>query len=132
MKIQILGGTIMRIENKVLCHWDMIRFVKEEHLINKDGTQRVLSVSNGEAFEYMIFLGKDDSNTGYEVMVYKSEPTDKYIPRVEDKVNHFEENDEYISFFFNSFEDAHNFVERLPYFHEEYKVRPTRKIEFEN
>lgn len=89
----------MQMEKKLFCHWDLVRFVSEEHLKKEDGTFLTLSVTHGDKLELMIFLGKDDSNSDYEVRVYKSEPTDKYIPNENDNVKKYEENDEYATFF---------------------------------
>ena len=74
-----------------------------------------LSVTDGNKFEFMIFLGKDDSNSCYEVRVYKSEPGDKYVPNEHDKVSRYEENDEYATFFFEEYEDAHRFTDMVGY-----------------
>ena len=118
----------MQVEKKLFCHWDLVRFVSEEHLQQDDGTLLTLSVAEGEKLELMIFLGKDDSNSGYEVRVYKNEPGDKYIPNEDDKVSRYEENDEYATFFFDEYEDAHRFTYLLGYLHPEYKKRPVKKI----
>lgn len=101
----------MQVEKKLFCHWDLVRFVTEEHLKQEDGTFLTLSVTDGGKLEFMIFLGKDDSNSGYEVGVYKSKPTDKYIQKENDNVKKYEENDEYASFFFDEYEKAHYFTD---------------------
>ena len=85
----------MQVQKKLCCHWDLVRFVSEKHLQEDDGTFLTLSVTEGNKLELMIFLGKDDSNSGYEVRVYKNEPGDKYVPNENDKVSRYEENDEY-------------------------------------
>ena len=118
----------MQVQDKVFCHWDLVRFISEKHLQKDDGTFMTLSVTDGEKLEFMIFLGKDDSNSGYEVRVYKSEPGDKYVPNEYDKVSRYEENDEYATFFFNTYEDAHSFTDSIGYLHPEYKKRPVEKI----
>jgi len=125
-----LGGIFMfmQVEKKLFCHWDLVRFVSEKHLKQDDGTFFTLSVTDGENFEFMIFLGKDDSNSDYEVRVYKSEPSDKYVPNEYDNVKRYEENDEYASFFFDEYEKALRFVDFLTCIHPEYKVRPIRRI----
>lgn len=117
----------MQVAKKLFCHWDLVRFVTEEDLKEEDGTFLTLSITDGGKFEYMIFLGKDDSNSGYEVRVYKSETSDKYVPNENDNVKRYEENDEYASFFFDEYEKAHEFADWLGYFHPEYKKRPVRK-----
>ena len=118
----------MQEKKKLFCHWDLVRFVSEKHLQKDDGTFLTLSVTDGNKWEFMIFLGRDDSNSCYEVRVYKSESGDKYVPNEYDKVNRYEENDEYATFFFDKYKDAHSFVEMLGYLHPEYKKRPVREI----
>ena len=122
----------MQVQKKLLCHWDLVRFVSEKHLQKEDGTFMILSVTDGDQFELMIFLGKDDSNSGYEVRVYKNEPTDNYIQNEYDNVSRYEENDKYASFFFEEYENALNFTKSIAYVHPEYKKRPVRKIDLEN
>ena len=118
----------MQLTKKLLCHWDLVRFVSEAHLNGKDGTNFTLSVIDGKDIELMIFLEKDKESSNFEVRVYKSKPTDKYIPNDRDEVLRYEENDEYATFFFENFENAHIFVDMLGYVHKEYRVRPIRKV----
>lgn len=122
----------MQVERKVFCHWDLVRFIKEEVLKQDDGTFLTLSVTHGEKVELMIFLGKDDSTSDYEVRVYKGKPTDKYVPHKYDEVKRFEENDEYATFFFQEFDQALHFTELLGYVHPEYQGRPCRIIGEDN
>jgi len=118
----------MQLEKKIFCHWDFVRFVSESDLQKEDGTFLTLSVSERNEFELMIFLGKDDSNSCYEVRVYKSKPTNTYVPHMYDNVSRYEENDEYATFFFENYEHAHRFIQMVGYRHPEYKKRPIRKI----
>jgi len=126
----------VQLEKKIYCHWDLVRFITEDHL-KKDGSFRTMSVThtiqkkNKEtvSYEMMIFLGKSDSGNEYEVRVYKSKPDDKYVPKEQDKVKRYEENDEFATFYFNDFEKAHEFVDCLDYRHPEYKARPMEVIE---
>lgn len=117
----------MQLEKKIFCHWDLVRFVSKENLKQEDGTFLTLSVTNGK-LEYMMFLGKSDSDSEYEVRIYKSKPNDKYIPNEHDNVKRYEENDEFVTFYFDEYEDAHEFIDWIPYNHCEYKVRPSRPI----
>lgn len=121
----------MQVQKKLLCHWDLVRFVSEKHLQQDDGTSLTLSVTDGDKLEFMIFLGKDDTNSCYEVRVYKSEPEDKYVPNKYDKVSRYEENDEYATFFFDQYADAKSFTELLGALHPEYRKRPVKKVEEE-
>ena len=116
----------MQLEKKLFCHWDLFRFLEEEHIINENITVSIIETGD---LELMIFLAKqEESLNEYEVRVYKTENTGKYIPFEEDNVKSIEENDEYITFIFNDFKSAHNFVDWLPYNHPEYRERPTRPI----
>ena len=117
----------MQLDSKVFCHWDIVRFIKEENLL-KNGVFRTLSVTEGNSAELMIFLGKADNDSDYEVRVYKNTPTDKYVPNECDNVKRYEENDDYATFIFEQFDDAHEFVDTLSYRHNEYRVRPITSI----
>lgn len=117
----------MQLEVKAFCHWDFVRFINEKSLVH-NGTFVTLSVTDSDRAELMIFLGKADNNSDYEVRVYKSKPTDKYIPNEYDNVKHYEENDEYATFIFENFEYALDFIDTLSYRHTEYKVRPITPI----
>lgn len=119
----------MQVEKKLFCHWDLVRFVTEDYLLQEDGTFVTLSVTDGENSELMIFLGKDESNSEYEVRVYKNDPNDKYVPNEFDNVKSYEENNEYASFFFDEYEDAHEFTESIGYNHPEFSTRPVKEIE---
>ena len=116
----------MQLERKIYCHWDLVRFVTKEHLSKDYGY--TLSVTVNSQYELMIFLGLSEDGSEYEVRVYKSEPTDKYVPNKYDKVVRFEENDEYITFYFDNYEDANGFAYLLCHIHPEYKKRPVRRI----
>lgn len=118
----------MQVQKKLFCHWDLVRFVEEKHLQNEDGTFSTLSVTDGNEYEFMIFLGKDNSGFGYEVRVYKCNSEDKYVPNEHDNVSRYEENEEYATFFFGEYEAAHKFIDELSYSHPEYKKRPVQKI----
>ena len=122
----------MQVQEKIFCHWDLVRFVSEKTLQKDDGTFWTLSVTDGNKLEFMIFLGKDDSNSCYEVRDYKSEPGDKYVPNKYDKVSRYEENDEYATFFFDKYEDANSFTEMVGCLHPEYKERPVQEIPKKN
>lgn len=112
---------------KLYCHWDLVRFVKEEHILKDEG--RILSVTESNKYELMIFLKKTDDGSGYDVRVHKARPTDKYVPhKYGDKVRRVEENDEYATFFFDDFNSARDFASRVLYLHKEYRARPVKEI----
>ena len=117
----------MQLNRKIFCHWDFCRFVTEEHLLQDGGY--TLSLTDSNKYELMIFLGKADDYSGYEVIVYKAQSTDKYKPHeFDDKVTRYEENDDCVIFFFKNFSDAHEFVTIVMCSHDEFKTRPVRKI----
>lgn len=117
----------MQLKRKIYCHWDICRFVTEQHLL-KDGGY-TLSVTESNKYELMIFLGKSDSGSGYEVRVYKAQPADNYVPHeFDNNVTRYEENDEYVTFFFENFEYAHEFVTISVHMHKEFKTRPVQEI----
>ena len=122
----------MQLQRKVYCRWDFVRFISERHLQKEDGTFCTLSVTEGGKLELMIFLGKGDDNSSYEVRVYKNEPGDKYVPHECDNVSRYEENDEYATFFFEEYEDACSFTAMIGYLHPEYKKRPVQEIPEKN
>lgn len=78
----------------------------------------------------MIFLGKEECSQRYEVRVYKANINDHYNPHFGDGVNSYEENDKYVSFFFDSFEKGIYFISMIPYWHPEYRKRIVKKIIF--
>lgn len=121
----------MQLKDRAFCHWDLVRFFPEKLLTKEDGKPLTLSVITNHSRELMIFLGKNDTNTGFEVRVYKAKPENKYVPNEIDKgIVSYEENDEYATFIFNHYYDARDFVEMLGYVHEEYRTRPApRTIE---
>lgn len=117
------------MDNKksILCHWDLVRFIKKEHLVDAMGVNRVLSVCDGKRIELMIFLGKEENGENYEVRVYKAKAKDKYVPKTYDNILSYTECDEYVSFFFDEFHKGISFIEFLPS-HPEYRERPVREI----
>lgn len=119
----------MENRKKILCHWDIVRFIKEDKFVQECGPDAVISVCEGKRTELMIFLGKEENGENYEVRVYKAKPTDKYVPQPNDNILRYEENDEYASFFFDSFEKGTTFIEFLGPIHQEYHVRPVRVID---
>ena len=117
----------MQLKRKIYCHWDICRFVTEEHLL-KDGGY-TLSVTESNKYEIMIFLGKNDDGSGYEVRVYKAHPTDKYVPHeFDNNVTRYEENEEYVAFFFEDYASANEFITLVIHVHKEFRRRPVREI----
>ena len=100
----------MKFESVVYCHWDLLRFMNETEISEKNNTLSL--VAEGE-LELMIFLSKKNEGQGYEVRVYKTEM-------------------EFDEFSFDDFGSAREFMENIPYEHPEYEERPARKIDKKN
>lgn len=96
-------------KEKTYAHWDIFRFLKEEHL-EENGCIALSDTRNGKNYDLMVYLFKE--NEKYIVRVYKSD----------------EEND-FDKFEFDYFYDAKEFVDNLAYEHPEYKERPYKVIE---
>ena len=124
----------MQLEKLILCDRIFWGFVLETDLTD-DYTISLTdhkSSFSGETVqvELMIFLGKSDDKSEFEVIIYKSDKADKYIPnKYYDDVKRYEEYEDYISFFFSDFSSAHTFINLLTYMHPEFKKRPVRPIE---
>lgn len=120
----------MQLDKKIYCHWDLCRFLSEEHLLEDDclHTISVIDIIENNKVELMIFLGKDEQSSDYEVRIYKLRETDKYIKNKRDKSKRCEENDEYVRFFFEEFDLARDFLNMFSILHPEFKMRPLKKI----
>jgi len=118
----------MQVEKRAYCNFQLVRFVREDKLIdNDDGTFWTLSVVDSKKVELMIFLGKEDTNSMYEVRIYKSKTSDMYVPHESDEVFKYEESLKYTTFFFDNFNKAKNFIATLNDYHKEYMLRPIVK-----
>ena len=117
----------MQLFKKLFCHWDLVRFIPEECIVERGFT---ISLTDGHNLEFMIFLGRADNNSEYEVKIYKNRPDDKYVPsKLDNNIKRYEENDKYTIFFFDDYAFANQFVSLVGYAHPEYQVRPVREIE---
>ena len=114
----------MQVEKRAYCHCNLVRFVPEHKLIDDDGTFWTLSVIDPKKGELMIFLGKEDHDSMYEVRVCKSKTNDRYVPHEADEVSKYEESLRYTTFFFDNFNKAKNFIATLNDYHKEYMLRP--------
>ena len=94
-------------KEKIYCHWDIIRFLKEEQVSNK--CIALEHVGGKVHYDLMVYLYKEGEK--YLVDIYKSE----------------DEND-FDRFLFDDFREVRDFVDYLPYKHPEYKERPFVKI----
>lgn len=92
---------------KTYVHWDLVRFITEDKIENS--CMALAEYGSDTIYDLMVYLFKNDNK--WLVLVYKSE-----------------EADDFDSFDFDSFDDAHEFVETLSWKHPEYKTRPFKKI----
>lgn len=119
----------MQLNNMIYCNSAVFSiFVTEELLQKKNYSVSITDYYN--LIEYMIFLGKKDDDSCYEVIIYKANQDNIYIPHNLDKIENFEETEEYIIFYFENFEFAHEFIETLFCRHPEYIERPIRERTF--
>ena len=100
----------MENRRKLYCYHDMIRFMTEEIL-------------KGCSHDQTSHHGKR-----YEVRIYKAHIDDCYVSHLGDCFQSYEEYDEYISFFFETFEQGIYFMSMIPEHHPEYRERVVRKI----
>lgn len=94
--------------DKTYCHWDIIRFLKEDQVSD-----------NCIALEYV------EGETHYDLMVYLYKEGDKYLVDVYKS----KDKNDFDRFSFDNFREARDFMCYLPYKHPEYKERPFVKID---
>lgn len=117
----------MQFTRKIYCSTNLFLYVTEQYFLKNRGYTISLTRSNN--YEIMIFLARLEDKLEYEVRVYKASPKDRYIPnKYDSKIKRYEENDQYVSFFFHNFNDAHKFITISLYLHEEFEKRPIRKM----
>ena len=117
-----LGGFFMQFENRIICHPAYLQDIPKSDIIR----QGCVSICDNHRIEQMIFLIPCISDvSGFEVRIYKAQPTDTYVPNTCDfnLIKHTE-NDEFASFFFVELFYAWHFIRVLEHNHPEYKVRP--------
>ena len=114
----------MQFGNKLLIHEEFAYVVVESDLRHCD----CISLANEQKVEQMIFLGRVEDYTGYEVRVCKANPSDTYVIHEDDtNLKKHESNDKFASFFFDDFVSARHFLVNLKKNHPEYSVRPVAK-----
>lgn len=128
----------MNLNEKVYFNYNQLRFVTEENFKTADGIFETISLTTSlvtkeetmkiRNYEIMVFIGKETKDSDFEVIIYRSNPDDKYICCDIDNANGYEENDEYTSIFFNTFEDVKKFLSLPHYLHTEFMKRPLRMI----
>ena len=75
----------------------------------------------------MIFIKKSGVQE-YEVLVFKSDESEKYIRLPQDNFTRYEETDEYVSFYFYCYFAAHKFADTILPLHKEFHDRPVAAI----
>lgn len=121
----------MNWKNYLFCPWPNVKYVTEDISINRGLsialTSEVFSKGRGlHQASILIFIKKIQNE--YEVLVIKSSPNDKYKRLPQDNFIRYEEDDEYITFFFNSFLDTIKFTDAILPFHQEFQDRPILPI----
>ena len=122
----------MKFDNILLCLWTDLYRVTEQESIQQG---RVISlydkVITNQGYlncSLMIFIGQADNNIDYEVKIYKSKKTDKYVKLKQDNFARYEETDHYVSFFFHCYYQAHKFADNILPLHKEFNDRPIQPI----
>ena len=114
----------MQFEKILTCHPNYVHEIHEEDLLQLD----CISLVDAQRNEQMIFLGKVDDTNEFEVRIYKENPADTFIPSHSDfNVRRYVSNDEFASFFFDSFIFARQFFRDVKNNHPEYQIRPECK-----
>ena len=120
---------------KIYCRWDSVGNVVEAKSLGRNSMisiyDRIESLKGQKEtldLELGIYLDKADNNQEYEVLLVKAKQTDKYTPLEDDNIKSFEDHGDSISFFFDSFDVALYFVDKVLPFHEEFQDRPIRPI----
>jgi len=119
----------MQFENLLFCKRPELSTITEEESISAGKTIALYDYIPFINYEpvpvsTMIFLGKTGSE--YEVLVIKSSTNGNYIPLPDDYVVHYEENEQFVSFFFYCYYAAHKFLDKILPYHTEYHSRPAQ------
>lgn len=114
----------MLFKEKFYWSWNRIDELTEKDLMRDDGSFLTLSVISSCLQEIMIFLGREPGANEYEVRVYKAKPGFVFAPNAYDEFIRYEENEEFDTFFFETFEKACEFIDIIPSDYPEYRVRP--------
>jgi len=121
----------MSWKNYLFCPWPNVKFVTEDISLKRGLsialTSEILSPTRGlHQASILIFIKK--SNEEYEVLVIKSSPNDRYKKLPQDNFIRYVEDEDCISFFFNSFYDTIKFTDAILPFHQEFQDRPILPI----
>lgn len=114
----------MNLQQKRYLPWRYVKQMNEDALNEMYKDCWTFSITERGELDIGVFIGKDGRDSDYEVRVYKSSKDDKYVPHEEDNIKRFEDNEGFITFFFEKFEYARAFVQFFAVRHEEYKCRP--------
>ena len=110
----------MRKDKIVYCNWCIFHYAHKDFF----PADACISLTDFNHAELMVFLGKSDNQIDYEVQVSKEKSS--YTPNLPIT----KENSEYISYLFNDFEAAHNFIEEIIDKYIDYEL-PSRQIIFD-
>lgn len=121
----------MSWKNYLFCPWPNVKFVTEDISLKRGLsialTSEILSPTRGlHQASILIFIKKTQDE--YEVLLIKSSPDDKYKKLPQDNFMRYVEDEEWISFFFNSFYDTIKFTDVILPLHQEFQDRPILPI----
>lgn len=102
----------MRLNNKMYCHYEMVRNFPESYI--EDGT--TMSVLGPQGVELKLFMEKvEDSKNAYEVRAYRKAP--EVFCRIDLKNNphikSIQEEEDYLSIFMDSYVSGRSLVEHF-------------------
>lgn len=117
----------MQVKDKLFCPFSALKSLSEEIFVNSEIVFRTVSFTDREN-ELMIFLDRDVYHHCYKVRIYKSSYNERHNPHAHDNAIKYDENDEYTTVYFETYNNAKNFISNLAYNHREYHKRPYRKI----
>jgi len=108
-------------ENQLECHPALLlREVPESDFNRFDR----ISIVDNHQVEQQIFLYKNEDTSEYEVRIYKLKATDTYMPNLSLGFKRYFANDEFASFFFETYYFACLFIAKLAESHPESLIRP--------
>ena len=108
-------------ENQLFCHPALLREVDESVF-----TQcKRISILDSHQVEQNIFITRNEDTSEYEVRICKYQPVDTYmLIGATVPFKRYVANDDFASFFFDSFYFSCRFLEILAEAHPEAKIRP--------
>lgn len=114
----------MQLERIFFCRVNQFQYINETTILENHMSISLIDSDRNGTFEIMIFIGESSIFPWkYEVRIYTQKPT-KYKPKKDDHVIFHEQNNDFHTFYFTTFNYAKEFVYNIPRCHSEYRVRP--------